>query len=354
MPTRRPPVPPDAVPLEIAGSVELPHDNGGHWALTTLIPGRNAFVAQYWPFEIPMPAPDFQIRLALFDVTTGSLTEFAVLAPGAATPGIVSDGRFIVWTEGVRGSLNPRGWKMFAFDLETNEKWEIARDSEVEFSRPGVQLATVPYLSAQSGRLAYSLLTADASGQPVYELRIVELESRTSTTILGPLNSRDFSIYGPSLYGDNIVWTLSVWQENEVKVRALWKMHLPNGQPEVLESGWVGFQPVLNRENVVYWLYTGQQDEGVINVMNIETRKKTQLWEYDSALFPEISGRFVYWIVPNNGTGVLVNAASGGKMKFGGPHVLQVAIEDGRIYWSWGSGETDSPQYLQWADLPEH
>jgi hypothetical protein len=339
----------------------MPRDSGGFWFTKRPVSGGEAWLAVYGSLETAMDYSSFQSRLALFEPETSALRMIATTeAAGDCVADVDSDGRFVVWSENRCDEMSSRGWKTFAFDLQTDEKWEVVRDSEVPFGRSGLDLRYEPFLSVQGGRLAYSLLTADSSGQPVVELRVVDLVSRVSATVLGPFDAQESSFYQVSLYGDTLIWTWNVWRENQVAVRGLWKMELPDGEPEVLAVGDIGGFPMIFKKNVVYDTVPDPRypERREAYILNLETGDKKEIAQFDGQTPTlRLMDGFVSWVDQINNIGVLLDLETGERTNVGVPYSGGVRVVGNRVFWQWRpksvGGSLANRVFLQWADLPE-
>jgi len=341
----------------------MPRDSGGAWIPWTLVPGRDAFVATSGPSG---DWSGFQMRLALFDPADGSLRDLALAAPGQQMMQVGSDGRFVVWVEVSGEDSTARGWKAFALDMETGDKWEVAADSssitsDWQVFRPRPLPIYFPFLSVQGGRLAYSVLTTDSSGNPAYELRLLDLKSRESETVLGPVDAREASFTYVSLYGDNLVWMSYAWQGDTMLSQDLWRMHLPDGEREILDSGYIGIAFSLYKNIAIY---DKQPDtdyslpDRLIYTFDLETGEKRQIaYRTQDPDDLRLTDRFAYWPDPDTSVGMLVDLQTGGTINLGTERVWRVFLLDDRAFWvriddvpGRGSGRGI---YAESADLPE-
>ena len=363
-----PPASPTSSPVVIkaSGSIELPRDNGGRWVPLLLVPGQGTFLAEYVPSVSTEDYGSFQMRLAPFDPIRGLLKDIAVAAPDHQMGQVGSDGQFVAWLEVSLNCPPCRGWKVFALDMETGDKWEVAADSVTsdwqEF-RPPPFPQYLPFLSVQGGRLAYSVLTTDSSGNPAYyELRLLDLKSRESETVLGPVDPREASFTYVSLYGDNLVWMSYARQGDTMLSQDLWRMHLPDGEREILDSGYIGDAFTIYKNMVVY----GKQPDAdyslpdrLIYTFDLETGEKRQLAYLTQE--PEtlhLTDRFAYWPDPDTSVGMLVDLQTGGTMNLGTERVWDVFLEGGRVFWysvkdDPSGNPSEDRDFLEWADLPE-
>jgi len=345
---------PTATSLVPTRSVEAPRDDGGFWFTGKPVPGGDTWLSVYNPLESVTQYDNFQSRLALFDPETGSLKEVSTAVDVDCIPKIDTDGRFIVWMESQCGSDTFAGWKMYALDLQTGERWEVARDSGVAFY-PGRR---DPSFSVQGGRLAYSLFTANASGQPVYEMRVVDLESRSSTTVLGPFDANEASVDETGLDGNTLLWTWNIWQDDEVIVRGLWKMELPDGKPEVLAVGGIGGYPTISGNRVVYSIAPdlNQPEKLEVYLLDLNTGDKRKIADSYGDWRVNLAGKFAYWIDQKVPTGFALNLDTGKKTSVGTPYVGRIQVSDDRVTWVWrqqlAGGGYANQIFVEWADLP--
>ena len=332
--------------------MKLPTDEGGYWFPLELLQGTSIFFSEYSPQTHSREERNAAVnRIAFFDAETGALNELGALRPGDQVGGHANDGRFLVWTESPVVDMTYAGWRMFAIDLSTKEKWLVDSD---EFTTPIPQgeFNHEPDIALDNGRLVYFDIVDNGTGPPVYELKMIDLKSRKSDILLRPegdVLSETFS--GVSLSGDTLIW----FQSSQIPApdgtlsSELHEMNLSSGETRTLVQG----GGVVGQDKVLYSM------DASLHLLDLSTGEDKLIWgpyqEQDSLL---VVPGYALWVERLGYTAMAYNTVSGQLINISGPYVQSLFISGSRVYWLWEtsdgfSGKTADPElYLKWADLP--
>jgi hypothetical protein len=338
--------------LEPLGDVKLPVDEGGHWFPLDLLQGTSIFFFEYSPRTHSREDRNAAVnRIAFFDAETGALNELGGLSPGDQVGNHANDGQFLAWTESPVVDMTYTGWRMFAIDLSTKEKWLVDSD---DFTSPIPQgeFDHEPDIALDNGRLVYFDIVNNGTGPPVYELKMIDLKSRNSKILLRPegdVLTETFS--SVSLSGDTLIWfqTSEIPSADGTPPGELHEMNLSSGETRTLAQG----GGVLRQDKVLYSV------DASLHLLDLSTGEDKLIWgpyqEQDSLL---VVPGYALWVERLGYTAMAYNMLSGQLINISGPYVQNLFVSGSRVYWLWQTsdgffGKAPDPQlYVRWADLP--
>lgn len=297
--------------------------------------------------------------LAFYDLHTGELDKFRELDPGLQAGSRENDGRFAVWVEVDRVDITRRGWRMYAMDLTTQDLWLVDEDPGIPIERPGQVSGYEPGIAVDGGRLVYWRPVVDSQGTAVYEIRLVDLESRTHTVLFTTGDLLTHCLYNPSLSGDRLVWLERVLQP-ELTARflpsplTLYLMDLSTGEVRPLVEGNAGAWPVLQGDKLLY------STDTEMHLMDPETGEDEVIWQgWRQAPEPRVlAGGLAAWVDRDTGgTAMLYDGATGEAAVLSEPFTAGMYANEQILAWLWRdrlpSGDLGDQLYLRWIDLPQ-
>ncbi len=341
--------------LEPIGEVKLPVEDGRLCMPMEALPSNTLFVSCRARIRSAEDLKSIVTSLGFFNVETGALEELGSLKPGWQVLYHDNDGQFLVWTEVPIVDMSHAGWQMFALDLSSHEKWLVDSDAVSQHNfgdRP-----YDPDLAVDSGRLAYFHLVPVESGEPVSELKMVDLKTRESTVLLrleGDVSSK--GTIGISLSRDSLIWIeySHLPGPDGLLPGELRLMDLSSGDLSVLAQGSsMGAWPAIGQGKVLHGV---GRDEVALYLMNLSTGEDKLIWgPYLEQGSLSIAPGYALWTDHSTRLAVAYDLMTGELIRIGGPDAQGVFVSGQRVYWEWRPEDApdDSDEYyVSWADLP--